>query len=180
MAVQIPQIEPRSARAGDTWRWQISLPDYPADTWTLTYKIHNAAALVAFSATADGTRHDVNVPATTTANYTAGRYDLLGQVTDGTDVYSVRAGTLEIEPAITAAADGRSHARKMLDAIEAILEGRANNDQLDTVKTAMGDRSLDREGLLDWRRYYARLVAAEEQRDAAAHGLRVGAVQQRF
>lgn len=182
MTTTIPTTEPTAARAGDTWEWKRSLADYPATDWTLTYILFNAAGKVTITASADGTDHLVDVAPATTAAYAAGRYDWVAHVTDGTDRYQVGAGTITIQPDVSAASsyDSRSHARKMLDAIDALLEGRATNDQLDIVATAVGDRSVGRKPdlLLKLRQHYAAAVALEEQAAAIARGENLGRIVQ--
>ena len=126
--MDIPANEPSSLRAGDTWKWTRTLADYPAGTWTLKYRFKNATSYFEIVAGTSGTDHSVSVAAATTAGYTAGSYTWMAWVEGGSsEKYTVDTGTLEIDPdyrASTAAYDGRSHARKMLDAIEAWLEAR--------------------------------------------------------
>ncbi len=126
--MDIPANEPSSLRAGDTWKWTRTLADYPAGTWTLKYRFKNATSYVEIVAGTSGTDHSVSVAAATTAAYVAGSYTWMAWVEGGTsEKYTVDTGTLEVDPdyrASTAAYDGRSHARKMLDAIEAWLEAR--------------------------------------------------------
>lgn len=122
----IPANEPLSMRAGDTWKWTRTFDDYPAPTWTLKYRFKNATSYFEIVATPDGTTHSVSVAAATTATYGAGSYTWMAWVEGGTsEKYTVDTGTATIDPdyrASTAAYDGRSHARKMLDAIESWLE----------------------------------------------------------
>lgn len=124
----IPTNEPTSARAGDTWKWTRTLADYPAGAWTLKYRFKNATGYFEIVAGTSGTDHLVSVAAATTANYTAGSYTWMAWVEGGSsEKYTVDTGTLTVDPDYrsgTAAYDGRSHARKMLDAIEAWLEAR--------------------------------------------------------
>lgn len=126
--MDIPTNEPSSLRAGDTWKWTRTLDDYPAGTWTLKYRFKNATSYFEIVAGTSGTDHSVSVAAATTAAYPAGSYTWMAWVEGGSsEKYTVDTGTLEIDPdyrASTAAYDGRSHARKMLDAIEAWLEAR--------------------------------------------------------
>jgi len=125
--LDIPTNEPQSLRAGDTWKWTRTFADYPAGTWTLKYRFKNAAGYFEIVAAAAGTDHAVTVAAATTAAYAAGRYTWMAWVETGAEKFTVDTGTLEVNPdyrASTAAYDGRSHARKMLDAIEAWLEAR--------------------------------------------------------
>ena len=126
--MDIPTNEPSSLRAGDTWKWTRTLADYPAGTWTLKYRFKNATAYFEIVAGTSGTDHLVSVAAATTAAYAAGSYTWMAWVEGGSsEKYTVDTGTLAVDPdyrASTAAYDGRSHARKMLDAIEAWLEAR--------------------------------------------------------
>lgn len=126
--MDIPTNEPSSLRAGDTWKWTRTLADYPAGTWTLKYRFKNATAYFEIVAGTSGTDHLVSVAAATTAAYAAGSYTWMAWVEGGSsEKYTVDTGTLAVDSdyrASTAAYDGRSHARKMLDAIEAWLEAR--------------------------------------------------------
>lgn len=177
MARTTPTTEPTRVRAGETWDWERSLSDYPASTWTLTYTFTSASAAISIVASADGDTHVVDVDPLTTAAYTAGHYEGFAQVTDGTDTYTVWSGTLRVLPDLSAATsyDGRSHARVMLDAIEALLEGRASDDQLDIVSTVIGDRSLMRkpEHLLPLRDRYKAEVLREEYAQRSTSGARI-------
>ena len=59
----------------------------------------------------------------------------------------------------------RPHARKMLDAIEAALEGKANKNQLDLVSYSIGGElslTRDRDQLLKLRAKYTQELADEE------------------
>lgn len=127
MSTQVPTTEPSAIVAGDTIKWLKSLSCYPAPTWTLTYAFRGPANIDVL-ATAEGADHLVNIPAATSAVYTAGLYSLSARVTNGTDVYSVPLGAsailIKANPAtITAGTDLRSTAAKSLAAVkDAILK----------------------------------------------------------
>lgn len=122
----IPSNEPLSLRVGDTWKWTRTLADYPAPTWVLKYRFKNATSYFEITAAASGTDHAVTEAAATTAARTAGTYTWMAWVEGGSsEKYTVDTGSITLDPDYrsgTAAYDGRSHARKMLDAIEAWLE----------------------------------------------------------
>lgn len=131
MAADIPTTEPASLRAGDTWKWLRTLDDYPASApWTLKYRFKNAAGGFEIVASASGNDHAVSVTAATTAAYAAGSYTWTAWVEGGSsEKYSVGEGTLDVLPdyragVATVALEDRSHAAKMLAAIEAWLEAR--------------------------------------------------------
>jgi len=183
MAHTVPTSEPVSVRAGDTWTWTRSLPDYPATDWTLTYTLWTADGVVSIVASADGATHAVDVPPATTAAYAAGRYTFFFIVRDCTEIYTVGTGVMQVLPAVGAAQDTRTHARTMLDAINAMIEGRASDGDLDVVRTSIGGRDTewDLETLLKMRQQYAASVAAEDAAQRVARGEGSGRmVQVRF
>ncbi len=169
--------EPSKIVAGDSLEWRETLPDYPASAgWSLRYVIYNANASYPIQAVADGDGHVVSVAATDTASWSPGRYEIAGYVShpDGRKKTIVTHGLI-IEPdpaAITAGLDGRSFARRMLDAIEAALEGRADKGQLDMLRYQFGVRGgeINPEILMRARDRYQQEVYAEERAEKLARG----------
>ncbi|CUW39682.1 putative phage-related protein [Magnetospirillum sp. XM-1] len=170
----IPTREPDKLVAGDTWRWRRDdLADYPAGGgWTLSYVLINASGKITFSAGADGDAFLVDVAAATTANKTAGTYGWEAFVTKGSDRFRVGTGRVEVLPNFetTATADTRSHARRTLEAIDAVIEKRASKDQM---SYQIDGRRLDRTPLPDLirlRSYYVSQVRREDDAAAVAAG----------
>lgn len=183
----IPTNEPLELRAGDTWEWRREdLTDYPAGTWTLTYRFKKASGGFEVVAAADGLSHAVTVTAATSAGYASGDYTWQAQVASGTTKYTVDSGTLKVLPSLfataaTVASDQRTHAKKVLDAIEAVIEGRASLDQQEY---QIGGRMLKRTpitDLLKMRNFYKGEYQAELASEKLANGLGIGRkVQVRF
>lgn len=128
--METPDRVPAELRIGDTARWTRSLSDYPASAgWALAYTLVSGTAAHSFSASAAGDDFKIDVPAATTATWAAGRYQLQEYVTNGADRHTIGTTPLRLLPnlAVVGAggADLRSHARKVLDAIEAWLDTRA-------------------------------------------------------
>jgi hypothetical protein len=172
----VSYIEPQQIRVGDTLTWRRSLADYPAgEGWVLSYTLINATHKITITTTADGNDHVVNVPATTSDDYVAGWYDYFSHVAKGVERYSVGSGRMQVLPNLVAATtlDTRSHARKMLDAIEALLEKRATTEQLGIMRAAFGDRSTDftHGELLKMRDRYRAEVVSEAQAERLRNGL---------
>lgn len=169
MTAAVPTTEPTSLRAGDTWAWTRSLADYPASAWTLTYYFRHATSHFDVVATADGDDFAAAVAKATTAGVVPGYYDWSAFVSDADERHQVGQGRLQVLPDLAAAYphDGRSFARRMLDAIEAALESRADSDQLDLINASLEGRSLarDKAGLMTLRREFQAEVAKED-RDA--------------
>jgi len=170
MAPTIPTTEPASFTAGDSITWRIALSDYPAtDGWALSYTLTNSAGAFSITSTADGDAHLVSVAASASALWSAGVYSMVGAVTKGTERITLRRASVRVLPLFdgSAAADTRSHARKMLDAIEAWLETR---DPAVASYTIHGRamQYIDIADLLKLRNQYRAEVRAEER---AAAGL---------
>lgn len=125
----IPSSIPQEIRAGDTAKWRRELSDYPADDgWVLAYTAVSATAAHAFTAAADGTAHLVTVAASETTAWAAGNYRLTEFATKASERYTLGSTSLRVLPDLAAAntgIDARTHARKVLDAIEAWLEAKA-------------------------------------------------------
>jgi len=180
----IPATEPTAHRAGDTLAWRRTVADYPAtDGWALAYTLVSIAAVkITIAATASGADYLVSVPAATTSAWPAGPRTWVARVTKGADVHTVGTGTLNVLPDLTAATtyDGRSHARKMLDAIDAALINAATAGQLDVLEADFNTRRIkyDRAGLIKMRNLYTIEVAREET--AAGQGVGRGRVMLRM
>lgn len=172
-----PTIEPGSIAAGDTLAFTRELADYPASAgWVLSYALRGLAGAINFTASASGAIHAVTVAASVTATWPAGRYLWSAYVSKAGERYEVGTGQLVVRPNLAAAAslDTRGHARKVLDAIEAVLEGRATRDQ---EEYSIGDRSLKRTPLADLvmlRQRYRAEVNREEEAARLAAGLPSG------
>lgn len=178
MAYTIPEIEPLLLVAGDRAQWKrTDLADFPADEWTLTYylRANLAGGEITISASADGDGYEVDVAPAVTAEYTPGFYYWSAYVAQSGDRKLVAQGRLEILPNpidVTSPVDGRSHARRTLASIEAVIERRATTDQQRYVMQAVG-RSVDKIPILEllkFRDYYAGLVSAEEEKERIARG----------
>lgn len=174
----IPTNEPLEVRAGLTWQWRRDdlTADYPASVWTLTYwfkKTGSTGANFNIVATADGDAFSVNQAPSDTQGRTAGDYTWSAVVSKTGAAHEVDAGRMEVKARYDQAAnlDDRSHARKVLEAIEAVLEGRATKDQ---EEYTIGDRSLKRTPITDlmaMRDKYRGEVFQEDQAELSRNGL---------
>lgn len=177
-ASEIPVNEPPEARAGLTWQWRREdlSDDYPASSWTLKYylkQLGTGGAHIEITATADGDLFAVLVAASTTQGYTAGKYSWAAVVTGGSsEVYEVDRGVLNVLARYDQAnaLDDRSHARKMVDAIEALLENRATIDQQEYTIGARHLKRMTVEELTTWRDYYRSQVFQEDMVERARNG----------
>jgi hypothetical protein len=163
----IPTKEPEAITAGDTVKWNISLPDYPAsDSWQLSYylRVPNKPPISLTSEiTASGDVFAVVVPAATSEVWAPGSYKWAAFVTKGGERYQVGTGVMLIKPnlATTTPIDDRSHVQKVYEALCAVIENRATaDDQSYTI----GGRSLTRmniDELERWKTTYGNRLARE-------------------
>jgi hypothetical protein len=170
---ETPTLEPAIVNAGDTLRWLRSLPDYPASAgWTLSYTLINSSAKITITASASGDDHLVNVSAATSAGYAAGDYEWRARVSKDGDVFTVGEGQITVRNAYAGASfDARSHAQKTLDAIEAVIEGRASSSTAEYTLNGRSLKHISIPELLTLRDRYRAEVARETAARRAAAGL---------
>lgn len=126
----MPHIPDRFT-AGTTLSLSVALTAYPPPEWSLTLLLRGPEQRD-LASTPDDTLHAFEVPATETAGWAAGAYWYSLRATDGAEVHELESGTLAVDPDLASVAegyDGRAHAEKVLEAIEAVLENRATKDQ---------------------------------------------------
>ncbi len=161
-----PTQEPDLLVVGDRWTWRRPdlVPDYPTADYALTYEFHQdsgGGGSHKFTITATETTDDyiVEIASATTASYTAGEYNWYAFITRSSDSQRIAIDEghtkLELDFANTNA-DNRSHAKKVLDAIQAVLENRASQDQM---SYSIAGRSLSRMSIDDLMRFRDRYRA---------------------
>lgn len=171
MPIDIPTIEPSQFEAGTTVKWTKDLStDYPADDgWALTYTFINASGKFAVSASASAKIFSVVIAAADSLAFLAGAYKWVSRVTKAAETYTVAFGHCEVLPNLAASSiktfEDRSHVKKVLDSIEAVIEGRATKDQMSYM---IAGRQLSRTLIADllvlrdrYRADYARELDAE-------------------
>lgn len=129
----------------------------------------------------NGIDHLIEPLPATLATISPGKYQWVTYLTDASGKQqTVESGGVLIQPNPSSGApvDLRSHAQKMLDAIEAILEGRATSGDLDMIQIhapTLGSRGAgySPDMLLPLRDKYRAEVLAEARAAAVARGERV-------
>jgi hypothetical protein len=178
--------EPEKIVAGDLVQWKraasgFSIPTgavpKSSDGWALTYALVKSGTKYAITAAASGDDFLVSLSAAVTAAYAAGVYQWQAYVTLADERYLVGSGTLEILPnfaASTAGYDGRTHARKVLDALKAKIESRATKDQEQMVVGGMVVGQMPIHRLLEFYDRFKTEVASEEAAERVANGMGSG------
>ncbi|MBU1701454.1 MAG: hypothetical protein KJ970_13230 [Candidatus Eisenbacteria bacterium] len=159
MPADIKTVEPDEFTIGDTVQFKILLSDYlPSDGWTLTYYFvkDGDQQSIAGSDNGDG-YHLITLDVTASGAFTAGLYRWKACASKRSERYTLRTGRIEAKPDYALATEGLDdleHVKKVLDALEATILGKASVDQLGY---SIEGRSLDRippEDLLRWRDLY--------------------------
>ncbi len=179
---------PTKFHAGESLKWTVSLSDFPASAgWTLRYALVNDSAIYRFDTDASGDDHAVDVPAATTAQWVPGSYHWTAYVDNASgERHVVGDGTVRVLHDVTSSkpSDTRSHARKVLDAIEAALEKRASQADIDLLRAQFGEQRIERDPakLIELRDRYRAEVRAEERAAAIERGedLKPASIKVRF
>ena len=181
MPDDIPNNEPDILIAGDTATWRRTLGKYPAsDGWVISYALaqQKTGLQIKIPGTADGDDHLVNVPAAQTAAWSDGDYAGAGYCTNAAtgDRFTIWRGTITVAPDLAGEdpGDPRTHGRRVLDSINAVLEGRASQEVLEMTIEGTVLRKATVADLLLLRDRYVVIVRKEEDRQKIASGRRTG------
>lgn len=165
---------PSVITAGDTLSFRRQFSEYvPSAGWALTYTLIGPAGLASFAASPDGDAWQITVAAATTAGFPTGVCSLL-ETAEQTGVrHTLGRRTVQVRAnlaAATAGTDTRSHARRMLESIEAWLEKRAPT----MASMQIAGRRLDNYPLPDLLALRDRYREEVRREDAAQSGGRRG------
>lgn len=165
-----PTQEPDLLVVGDRWTWRRPdlVADYPTADYALTYEFmcdSGGGGSHKFTITATETTDDyiIEVSQDTTEHYHVHHYKWYAFITRTSDSerISVDSGVTQlVADYAESTADQRTHAKKVLDAIEAVLENRASQDQM---SYSIAGRSLSRMSIDDLMRFRDRYRAEYNQ-----------------
>lgn len=171
-----PTVEPVEFVAGDLVMWRRTDLAAYISGYTLGYTFRPAGGgptPTNVVATVSGSEFRVAMAAAVTSLMTAGRWTWQSYLTRTSDSARVGLGNglVQVLPnLVTETGDTRSHARKMLDAIEAVMAGRATHD---VASYTIGGRQINKispDDLIKWRAYYQAQVAQEDDLQAIQDG----------
>lgn len=162
----LPTETPNTITAGATTAWQLSFADYLAtDGWSASLKLRGPSPGLDVNATTNDDDFVFTLTAAQTATMGGGVWAYQIWATKSGEAYLAESGQLSVTAALPAkniAVDNRSDARRILDAIDALLLKKATKDQQEY---QIADRMLQTykpTELVEMRRYYAGIVAREE------------------
>lgn len=164
---------PKRFTAGETVTWSKSVENFKAsDGWTLTYYFRGPGSLDV-EATADGQDFAVTITSTLSTPLAPGRYDWQAWVSKDGIKSVIDSGTSDVLAGLSGAVEGydsRSTAKKILDAIDALVAGSTDvRHKRVTVSSAGMERTLESFPVTDLigptglRNYYATIYAREQR-----------------
>lgn len=163
-----PLSEPRVLTIGDRWTWKRTDlgVHYPPSLYSLSYvfRSEDGDSEIEIAATEVNTDYIVEVSQSSTAGYASGTYRWQGYITRTSDSerISIGRGTVEVLPdPDTDGTDQRSHVKKVLDALEAMIEGKASLDQLSYSIAGRSISRLSPQEAIAWRNKYLAYYRAE-------------------
>lgn len=167
MSIQPINHIPDELRLGDTWFFELSYSSFPAGTWNLVAYFSSCAEKFSATGAQNGTAHRFTVAASTTAGYEAGGYNYQLRAEHASDgrKFTVGDGYVDLLPPLSKQADHRSRVKKILDALDAVIEGRATNDHL---AVSVAGRSISKMGvreLQEFRAWYAQQWDLQKGKD---------------
>ncbi len=176
---KLPTGEPDEIVAGDLLRWRRTdlSNDYDPTLYTLKYSARLAAVTsteVEITATSDTTGFYVDEASATTAAYAVGDYYWQAYITRIADSERILVDSGEWRILsnfdVDTPADPRSHAKRMVDMIESVIENRADSD---VIYYMIGGRAVSKMPageLTKWRDYYLAEYNREQKANDVARG----------
>jgi hypothetical protein len=169
---------PSYIQAGMTYIWETSSGDYPTADYTgkCSIKYIGSSAATILTATESSNIYTFTLTAAVTEVLTIGEYEWTEYVEQGSGAsiirYILRQGRTAVRRFLATAGtvDSRSSYKTALDAIEAVLLGRASKDQ---EQFTIAGRTLVRTNITDLiklRDFYSAKVVEEEREAAIAGG----------
>ncbi len=158
-----PTEVPTELQLGDYWAWKKDnlSTDYPTASYALSYEFNLVDGSTAsnFTLNATESNDEYLIEVSDTTSYTKGNYNWVSYITRSSDSARIKLseGFVEIQDNYaTTSTSVRSHAKIVLDAIEAVIENRANIDQS---SMSIAGRSLSRMSIDDLLTFRARYKA---------------------
>lgn len=158
-----PSQVPTELQLGDFWAWKRDdlSEDYPVASYSLSYEFNLIDGSTASNFTVEATESNDTyiIEVSSTSSYTKGNYNWVSYITRTSDSARVKLeeGFVEIQDNYaTTSASVRSHAKIVLDSIEAVIENRANIDQS---SMSIAGRSLSRMSIDELLTFRARYKA---------------------
>lgn len=170
---------PDQIRAGDTVKWRVN-PTTDAfgnavdsGSWALTYylRTNTASEGATVVGSAYGNGWELTISAATSSGFDAGQWYWQAVATKASEKITIGSGGFEVLPGLgyagsPSAFDGRSQARKDLDAVDAAIRAIISGGGV--AEYSIGQRSLKKYSLSELQVLRSRLIAEVKREEAAS------------
>lgn len=167
--------EPSIFHAGASLTWEKSAPDYPASSgYSLEYVLAGPSGRVVIGSgviTGSGSTFTVTVPMSTTATWPAGEYTWRLFATKTGERWHLEDGVVRVVASATGPTDQRTHAKRMVDALEAVLQRKATRDQQEITISGKTLKRMTLEELTVAHAYWTRMYQQELDAAKVAAGM---------
>jgi hypothetical protein len=162
MSIKIPS----KIIAGDTFLVTGSLSDYSPATYTLYLTMTGSSDTIDIEGTTYLSGFKLYAAPATTTDWTPGTYNYSLYVSDGTDEYTVQGGqtVIVLRTDLQDPEDKRTHAQKIVDAIESVLEGKATKDVSSYNIAGRSITKIPFSELIELRKYYKNEVLRNKKK----------------
>lgn len=172
---------PSTLISGDSLTWLTAagvdtVTGLPIDSaaYTLATSFRGSGGSLDVTATTSGTGWSSTITAVQSAGLPAGVYQWASYATKTGVRVTLQTGTLTVTPNLATANstfEARTHARRMLDAIEAMLENRSTKEQQEYTIATRSLKYIPILELMQWRDHYKREAFSDQQAERLAKGL---------
>ena len=160
---------PSTITQGDSFTFTTPIEEYPPTAgYTLNLAIRGLSSVDIIAATLLSD-YIIDIPSSVSSTLTPGTYKAIFFVTKGIERVTLYSKSLEVleDPILIGNIDMRSHEQIMLDAIEAFIEKRATQGQLDHLMSEIDAKKLQRMSMTELvalRDHYKAKVIAQTNR----------------
>lgn len=164
---------PEKIYLGATAKWTVSISSYPAsDGYSASYLLYNDQTTLTITTTGSGSVFTANHAPSVTTDWTPGQYRYQLFATKSGEKWLIDQGDIELvaDVSIEDHLDGRSHVKKVLDALESLILGKAGAD---VSSYSIANRTLTRmtpEELITWHDKYKQMYKDEQAAENLARG----------
>lgn len=163
-------------RIGTTSSWEYSDPQRKPPEWSITYYFvkDDGSAKVEIPGTASGDKYTFTIDIATSQLFSPGSWSYIAIATSASESVEVDSGVVTVlpDPSASDVSAFQSHTKKVLDILQAALEGRASRTDLEY---QIGNRKIKhmsaREIYRLWKIYK---IMYEQERRAAKLGEHMG------
>ena len=159
---------PAEITAGNTYNWKETITEYPVATYDLIYTLVNKNSdIIEITAVANLQEHEFILTTQQTQNLIPGKYyySKIVKAKDGSTKTTLQRDAIEILPNEQTFFDNRTHNEKVLEAINATIENRADKTMQSYTIAGRQITHIPLLELFSLKLNYEKIVTAEKRKN---------------